>query len=68
MDMSLKMPLQKKDLQSEHDREHIFNKSQGRNQAKHLSNILANSLGNKEANVKKNGHAHTYTYLNDLDS
>ena len=64
--MSMKMALVNKDRLSEVDRESAFNKSQGRLQIKHLSNLLAGSLGTKEAQVKKNGHAHTYTYLNDL--
>lgn len=33
-----------------------------------MSNLFANSLGNKEPPSKKNGHTHTYTYLNDIDS
>jgi|JI6StandDraft_1071083.scaffolds.fasta_scaffold1320079_1 hypothetical protein len=36
-------------------------------QIKHLSNLLSNSFGTKEVQIKKNGHSHTYTYLNDMD-
>lgn len=45
--MSMKMPLNKKDKQFDVDRESAFNKSQGRLQIKHLSNLIAGSLGTK---------------------
>jgi hypothetical protein len=37
-------------------------------QTKNLSSFFAGSLGSKELVNKKNGHNHTYTHFNDLNS
>lgn len=79
--MSLKLPVAKKERQVEKDRDSVSNKSQGRIQIKHLTDLIAGSMGPQgggsqvggsqmwqETQFKKNGHSHTYTYLNDADS
>ena len=67
MNMSMKVPLNKKEIQSDYDKDSSFNKSQGRIQIKHLSNLFNGTIKMKEYS-KKNGHSHTYTHLNDLES
>lgn len=47
MNMSMKIGLNKKDKLLEIDRESALNKSQGRYQIKHLSNLLPGSVGTK---------------------
>ena len=41
------MPLNKKDIQSDYEKESAFNKSQGRIQIKHLSSLFNSTLGLK---------------------
>ena len=67
MNMSMKVPYSKKEIQSDYDKDSNFNKSQGRIQIKHLSNLFNGTIKMKEYS-KKNGHSHTYTHLNDLES